>query len=167
VPARTVSGLSWPVPGAAGVQGTSNAGLSRKSRDDLPALLCHTALGSRTWAMFLAILGLAGGAIMAIYGVCVLLLGASRHLELLVGWGISLLVQATLLIIGSRFLLGYASLLGGLRYGASSSVLTQSLESLRKFWMFTGITVTVILAILLLLFIAAFAGAVAYPEFGF
>lgn len=162
VPARTVSGLAWPTPGAS--QSPPSAGASAKSRDDLPIGLCHTALGSRGWAMFLAILGLTTGTIVGVYGACVLLIGASRHVEVLVGLGITSIVQAAILIVGSRFLLGYASALAGLRYAASSSILIQSLESLKRFWIFVGITVIVIMVLFFLIFIAALAGAASMPE---
>jgi len=134
------------------IEGNSAELESQSANSELTVLLA-----SRGWVQFLAILGLIFGTFAVVGSVAWFFLIATRD-----GSGpvkviaviISLVAIATAIawFIGSLFLLNYSNRLSVLKYRLTAEDIQQAMQSLNRFWKFTGIVVLIWLIVTSLFF---------------
>lgn len=148
VPARHAPGLLaerpsvWPDGGPARD--------STPPKDTLPASLCRSAVTSRGWVLFLAVMAFIVGGLYAIGGTLLLIGGANAHIPPVVASGLFSLIYAMLAMAGGWLLSGYASRLGALRYTQRPVVLERALDVLRSFWIYVSMVTIIFLALALI-----------------
>lgn len=118
------------------------------SNDDLPADLCKTAVNSRSWVVFVAVVSFLYAALMVVGGLIQLIQGAQIRAAPQVASGLFGLIFGVDVAAGGFLLLTYASRLASLRFGGNAMVLEKALDTLRAFWIYVSINLIVFLAFL-------------------
>lgn len=138
------------VPGLVTAPGSFSPPLRGKgdSNDDLPADLCKTAVNSRSWVVFVAVVSFLYAALMVVGGLIQLIQGAQVRAAPQVASGLFGLIFGVDVAAGGFLLLTYASRLASLRFGGNAMVLEKALDTLRAFWIYVSINLIVFLAFL-------------------
>ena len=148
------------------IEGNSARLESHSQNSELTVLLA-----SRGWVQFLAILGLIFGTFAVVGSVAWFFLIATRD-----GSGpvkviaeiISLVAMATAIawFIGSLFLLSYSNRLSVLNYRLTAEDNHRAMQSLNRFWKFTGIVVLIWLIVTSLFFMMIYLLGLGIPILG-
>lgn len=154
VPARQVPGL---VPVSAGTwspQTTDTPGTGTvDGKGELPASVCKSALASRPWIIFIAVVFFVYAGLAILAGIFALIAGARGQTPLVVAWGLFTLLGGVDYAAGGFILSSYATRVGGLRHSAHPVVLEKALDTLRTFWIFISLNLIVALAFIIFGFV--------------
>jgi hypothetical protein len=160
VPARQVPGLVLPPTSVVAGGLVAADGLQK---DELPATLCRSAVSSRPWVLFYAIVCFVFGGLAMVAGVFGLVRGIGDHLPPVAAWGLFVIIFALDYICGGFLLLNHASRLGGLRHSPQAPVLEKALDALHTFWFFVGMNLIIALAAIVVAVVWVIAVGVTLP----
>jgi hypothetical protein len=113
---------------------------------ELPASLCRSALSSRPWVIFIAIVFFVYAGFVIVGGIFALIQGANHHLPPIVAWGLFALIFGLDYVTGGLLLLSYAGHVASLRFSPHPILLEKSYDALRTFWIFVSINLIIALA---------------------
>jgi hypothetical protein len=166
LPARQVPGLlptqatPWPQQ-----TGGSSAVGTGDGKGELSASVCKSALASRPWVTFIAIVLFVHAGLAIVAGIFALVVGAKGQQPAMVAWGLFSLLGGVDYAAGGLILSSYATRVGSLRYSAHPVVLEKVLDTLRTFWIFVSLNLIVLLAFLVFGSVWAFAIGISLPGF--
>jgi len=156
--------LASQVPGLMPVQGgrqSSNleSGGSESSADSISDEACRALSGSRPWVVFIAILCFLWSALTAVGAIFsfVAIQGNPVAATLLIVQGVFGLIFSFVVSIAGLMLMTYAGRIRDVMYHHKMHYLESSLHAVRVFWVYTGIVLIVLLALLVIFFVWLFA----------
>jgi hypothetical protein len=147
-PAR-MTGVASTLPGGPSLPQAAGVASMPNWTGELPTTLCKSAVNSRSWALFIAVVLLIYAAVAAVAGIFALITGMIHHSVLISAWGLFTLIFGADVAAGACLLSTYAGRAGSLRVSRHPLVLEKALDTLRTFWVFVGINLIVLLAFLL------------------
>jgi hypothetical protein len=160
MPAGQVQGL---MKHSATSEGATSVSI-QDAASSLPESLCRTARDARSWAIFIAVIMYLYSFANVVFGILALIVGARERSASSVTNGVIALINALVIIVGGTLLSTYASRLGSLRYTKEPIILERALDALRNFWIFVGMYLVVVLALIVIGAIAVFAYGVTLPQ---
>ena len=156
---RNVPGIEWPHIGAASAVPTTSHHAtdqySNKPKQDveLPESLARSAVGARSWVIFVSIVLFLLAGLLVLSGMGLIVEGGRNSRNQSVSAGIFSLLTAVVIAVGAFMLINYGSRLSGLRFSPAPILLERALDSLRNFWMYVGICLIVWLVFLVVIIV--------------